>query len=247
MHEMQTEAFIPRQTNTGLYVQMHMAGFTRDELKVTQNAYRLACRLFDGCYRKTERAFICHAVGAASSVVGFDRHISLVLAAMLHAAHDSGQFHDGRIGRASPAHRDCLVAEVGAEVEALVFRYGSFAFDLGAPERYLREGCDETDRNLLFMALAHEVDDLADLGVGFAPKYGKSIESRVAACAALADQIGKPLLASTLRAHGRLYLENDWVDDLKSQTLQGYQVIPNAMAYLRHRYSQLRGKSVKVQ
>jgi hypothetical protein len=246
MHETQTEAFIPRQTNTGLYVQMHATGFTRDELKNTQLAYRLACHLFNGRYRKTERAFVCHAVGAASSTACFDRRISIVLAAMLHAAYDTGQFRDGRIGSASPAHRAYLVAEVGAEVEALVYRYSSFGFGLGAPERYLREGCDETNRDLLFMALAHEVDDLADLGLLFAPKYGKAIESRVEACATLADQIGKPGLASTLRAYGRIYPDNNWVDDLKSHTLQGYRIVPNAMTYLRQRYSHLRGKSVKL-
>jgi hypothetical protein len=247
MHERQIEAFIPRQTNTGLYVQMHAAGFTYDELKITQHAYRLACRLFSGRYRKTERAFICHAVGVASSAACFDRRISIVLAAMLHAAYDSGQFRDGRIGSPSPAHRAYLVAEVGSEVEALVYRYSRFGFDLGAPERYLREGCDEADRDLLFMALAHEVDDLADLGLWFAPKYGKSIESRVEACSALADQLGQPGLAATLRAHGRLYTDADWIGDLKSHTLQGYRIVPGAMAYLRQRYSHFRGQSVKLQ
>jgi hypothetical protein len=166
---------------------------------------------------------------------------------MLHSAYVSGQFRDGRIGSPSPTHREYLIAEVGSEVEALVYRYSSFGFGPGAPERYLREGCDETDRDLLFMALAHEVDDLADLGLRFASKYGKSIESRVEACTALADQIGQPGLAATLRAHGSLYSGNDWVDDLRSHTLQGYRIVPNAMAYLRQRYLHFRGSSVKLQ
>jgi len=247
MPEIQTEAFLPRQTNTGLYVQMHESGFTREELREIQHAYRLSCRLFNGRYRKTERAFICHAVGVASAVARFDNRLSLILAAMLHAAYDSGQFRDGRIGRPMSTHRHWLKLQIGADVEALVYRYSSFGFELGAPERYLRDGYDDADRDLLFIALAHEVDDLVDLGLRFAAKYGKSIASRVAACAALADRIGKPELASTLRAHGLLYADSDWADDFKSPTLRGYLIAPNAMAYFRHRFNHFRRKFVKLQ
>jgi hypothetical protein len=42
---------------------------------------------------------------------------------------------------------------------------------------------------LILIALVHEVDDMADLGLRFAPKYGRSIESRVEAGAALAERI----------------------------------------------------------
>lgn len=246
MHEIPTEVFAPRQTNTGLYVQMHNSGFTRDDLLAAQHAYRLSCRLFNGRYRKTERAFICHAVGAASSVASFDNRLSLVLAAMLHAAYDSGQFPDGRIGGPSPAHREWLTAQLGAEVESIVYRYSGFGFELGAPERYLREGYNDADRDLLLIALAHEVDDVTDLGLRFAPKYGESTELRIAACATLADQMGKPELARTLRAHARLYESAGWVNALESPTLHGYCIIPNTMAYLRHRFGHFRRKFVKL-
>jgi len=246
MHEVATEPFVPRQTNTGLYVQLHNSGFTGNDIEHAQSAYRLACRLFNGRYRKTERAFICHAVGAASSVARFDSRLCMVLAAMLHAAYDSGQFPDGRIGRPSPQHRKWLTGHVGEEVESILFRYRNFGFERGAPERYLREGYDESDRDLLFMALAHEVDDMVDIGLRFAPKYGRSIESRVEACATLADRIGKPELAATLRAHGSLYEGANWVDDHKSTTLRGFHIVPNAMAYFRHRFNHYRGKSVEL-
>ena len=140
MNEIYGEPFFARQTNTGLYVQLHDAGYTREDLKVVQNAYRLACRLFSGRYRKTERAFICHAVGAASSAARFDGRLSHVLAAMLHAAYDSGQFPDGRIGGTFPRHRKWLTARVGAEVESILYRYSSFDFERGAPERHCSEG-----------------------------------------------------------------------------------------------------------
>jgi hypothetical protein len=247
MREPPSPPFLPAQTNTGLLVQMHDAGFADRALAGVQKAYRLACRLFNGRYRKTERAFICHAVGTGSSVARFDDRLVLILAGMLHAAYHSGQFPDGRIGRASRSHRAWLRSHVGAEVESVVFRYHQFSFDLGKPEGCLEGGLDDADGDLLLIALAHEVDDLADVGLRFAPKYGRSLESRVEACAALAERILKPDLAQTLRAHGRLYADTDWVVDLESQTLHGYLIVPNVMAYLGHRIDHLRRRFVRVQ
>ncbi|MGE0449079.1 MAG: hypothetical protein AB7Q29_05780 [Vicinamibacterales bacterium] len=241
---MQAELFLPRQTNTGLYVQLHEAGFSAAQLTAAQRAYRLACRLFNGKYRKTERVFICHAVGAASSAAHFDSRFTFVLAAMLHAVYDSGQFPDGRIGGRSPSHRAWVSAQVGAEVESVLFRYQDFGFEKGGPEQYVQKGFDDADQDLMFIALAHEVDDLLDLGLRFASKYGESIESRVEACATLAERLGKPDLAATLRAHGRLYRDCEWTDDLKLATLHGYQIVPNLKAYLRHRFNHLRGRFV---
>jgi hypothetical protein len=245
-HASHPEPFAPRQTNTGLYVQLHRAGFPPEALRAAQHGYRLAFRLFNGKYRKTERAFLCHAVGAASSAARFDGRPSYLLAAMLHAAYDSGQFPDGRIGGASRRHRAWLVAEVGAEVEAILFRYRRFGFEAGEPERYARDGFDAADADLLLLALVHEVDDLLDLGLRFARKYGASIDSRVAACAALAERLEKPDLALTLRAHGDLYRGNEWTDDLQSLTLEGFQVVPNIKTYLRHRFNRLRRRSVAL-
>ena len=139
-----------------------------------------------------------------------------------------------------------LAARIGAEVEAILYRYSGFDFERGAPERYCSEGFEEADTDLLFLALAHELDDIADAGLSFAPKYGRSIASRVEACARLADQIGRPELAATLTAHGRLYEDIDWVDNLKSTTLRGFYIVPNATAYFRHRFNHLCRKFVKL-
>ena len=240
------DLFLPRQTNTGLFVQMHAAGFSRQDVETIQRVYRQVIRLFNGRYRKTERAFVCHTVGVASSVARFDDRITFVLAGMLHAAYDSGQFPGGWIGRPTPGHRAWLTELVGTEIESLVHRYASFDFEKGVPERYAAEGYDPSDRDLMLIALAHEVDDMADLGLLFSPKYGRSLGSRVEACASLAEGTGKPELAATLRAHGRLYEDADWVEGLESPGLHGYQIVPNGFAYLRYRVEHLRRRYVKV-
>jgi hypothetical protein len=227
--------FAPRQTSTGLFVQVHEAGHPVAEIIRVRDAYRLACRMFNGRYRKTERPFICHAVGAASATSHFGGSTDLAIGAMFHAAYDSGQFPDGRNGGATEAHRVWLRARIGAAAEEIAARYAGFTFDTGDPEKILAAERDSPDDDLLFIALAHEVDDLMDGGLRFSPKYGEGIEGRVAACAALAMRIGNAALAETIRAHGRLYPAFAWIDDLGEKRLRGYRVAPSARAYLRLR------------
>jgi hypothetical protein len=240
------ELFVPRQTNTGLYVQLHEAGHpTKDILRV-QEAYRLSCRLFNGRYRKTERAFICHAVGVGSATARFDRRIEIIIAAMLHAAYDSGQFPDGRTGRASDAHRQWLKEQVGSGIEDVVARYRGFNFEEGVPERLAATPNRAGDEDLLLIALAHEVDDLADGGLAFSPKYGRSIASRVAACATLARSIDQDRLAETIEEHGSRYETLGWIDELGERQLEGFRVAPNLRGYWRLRRDYRRGKGVDI-
>ena len=243
---MNTAAFSPRQTNTGLYVQLNETGFSHDDIARAQATYRVVCRMFNGRVRKTERVFICHAVGSASAVAEFSDDIVLVLAAMLHAAYDSGLFPDGRTGGATRAQRKWLAERVGQDVEDVVFRYGSFAFDKGDPEHLLESGYREQDRDLLLIALAHELDDLMDLGLRFAPKYGERLERRISACAQLAEKIGQPALAAALQAGLVPYAGGQWVDSHESIS-HGYVVVPGVMGYLRGRFNHLRRKWVEIQ
>src|SRR5262245_2787177 len=186
--------FSPAQTNTAFYCQLHEQGHSSADLQLAQRTYRASCQLFNGRYRKSERAFICHAVGVASALAYVDRRIEWILAGMLHAAYDSGQYSDGRSGPTA-AHRQWLASQVGNEIEEIVAAYDQFDFDTGKPEALVQGGVFEGQSDLLLIALAHDVDDLADGGLAVAPKYGPSITERVAACATLARQIGHVLLA----------------------------------------------------
>lgn len=246
MNETETAPFVPAQTNTGLYVQLHRAGHPTDGLLRVQAAYRLAARLFNGRYRKTERAFLCHAVGAASSVARFEQDLDFVLAAMLHAAYDSGQFPDGRFGKASTAHRALVRSVVGERAEDLIFRYLELDFDTGQPERLAAAELPAGIEDVLFLALAHEIDDLADLGLAIAPKHGVSIATRLAACAALARRIGRDPLALALEAQASLYVGAEWVAALRSPRTRGFRIAPNLGAYLRMRRARRDGGAIEM-
>ncbi|UVK37483.1 hypothetical protein LHFGNBLO_004528 [Mesorhizobium sp. AR10] len=240
------ELFVPRQTNTALYMQLYEAGYPVADIVRVQKAYRVCCAMFNGRYRKTGRPFICHAVGAASSVAHFDKSIDLVLAAMFHASYDSGQYPDGKSSRRSDAHRKWLEQRIGPNVESIVARLVDMKFETGDPERLASVGVPAGDEDLLFLVLAHEVDDLADGGLAFAPKYGQSIRSRIAACATLAGHLGRESLAATIEGYGRRYENMAWAAPLQETKLEGFRVAPNLRAYLKLRRENLRGDSVEV-
>ncbi|RST87235.1 HD domain-containing protein [Aquibium carbonis] len=243
---MASKQFMPAQTNTALYGQLHALGHSPADILRVQEAYRLALRLFNGRYRKTERAFICHAVGAASSVAHFERDVDVVIAGMLHAAYDSGQFPDGRFGKASEPHRTLVRSVVGERAESLVFRYPTLDFDTGGPERLAAGPLPAGMEDILFMALAHEIDDLADIGLAIAPKYGESIASRLEACVSLARRIGREELADTLAAQASLYGDTQWATALRSERTHGFRIAPSLGAYLRLRRARRKGQSAEV-
>lgn len=240
------DLFVPRQTNTALYMQLYENGYSVADIARVQKAYRVCCAMFNGRYRKTGRPFICHAVGAASSAAHFDKSVDLVLAAMFHAAYDSGHYPDGKSSRRTDAHRRWLEQTIGPRVEGLVARLVGLKFDTGDPERLADAGVLAGDEDILFLVLAHEVDDLADGGLAFAPKYGQSIRSRVAACATLARYLGRENLAVTIEGYGARYETMAWAAPLQETKLIGFQITPNLRTYLKLRRHKLRGESVEV-
>ena len=123
--------FAPRQTNTGLYIQLHEEGYAIAEIARVQKAYRLCCAMFNGRYRKTGRPFVCHAVGAASSVAHFEKNVDFVIAGMFHAAYDSGQYPDGKSSKRTDAHRIWLEQRIGPKAEELVARLIGLTFETG--------------------------------------------------------------------------------------------------------------------
>lgn len=240
------DLFSPRQTNTALYVQMHAEGYGIDEIARIQKAYRLCCLMFNGRYRKTGRPFICHAVGAASSAAHFDRNVDYVLAAMFHAAYDGGEFPSGKAGKRTEANRSWLAERIGAAAEDLVGRFERLTLTTGEPERLVENGIDNGDEDILFLVLAHEVDDLADGGLAFAPKYGESIESRVEACAVLSRRLKLENLATTFEGYGKFYEGMGWASALQEAKLEGFRIAPRLRTYLKLRRANLRGESVEV-
>jgi hypothetical protein len=119
-------------------------------------------------------------------------------------------------------------------------------FDTGDPERLVAEGVPAGDEDILFLRIAHEVDDLADGGMAIAPKYGQSIESRIKACAILARRLGRESLAATIEAYGSRYKTQAWAAALQDPRLNGFRIAPNLRTYIKLRWTNFRGGPVEA-
>ncbi len=132
------------------------------------------------------------------------------------------------------------------KAEGLVARLVGFTFEAGDPERLVARDIAPEEKDLLFLVLAHEVDDLADGGLAIAPKYGPSLASRITACAALARRIGYEGLAATFEGYRVIYEDLEWLNALQETRLEGFRIAPNLRSYLKLRRANLRGESVEV-
>ncbi len=154
------------QTNIQLFNQLRVLGYPPDGLSPVVGAYELAMRLFTGRFRASGKTFIAHVVGTASILASLRVSLSLVAAALLHAAYGSGDFGDGDTGM-TEARRNQVKATVGEEVEEYVARYTSFRwYDEAIATIHARlKTMASRDRGVLLMRLANELEEYLDLGI----------------------------------------------------------------------------------
>jgi amino acid adenylation domain-containing protein len=154
------------QTNVQLINQLKN-GYTDSEISEVQVGYELACSLFSGIFRGCGKPFLAHAVGTASIVAALDAPIQSVTAALLHAAYASGNF-GFKGGGASTANRKRVRNAVGVESEQLILRYTDFTWRSRAAIPRILQGfpaLSKTDRDVLLMRLANELEEYLDLGI----------------------------------------------------------------------------------
>ena len=87
------------QTNLQLYNQMVKAGYQETDILLVIDAYQLAAKIFNGCYRRSGKTQIAHLIGTASIMVWLKRSTTTVAAALLHAAYAEGDFGGKSIRR----------------------------------------------------------------------------------------------------------------------------------------------------
>jgi hypothetical protein len=186
------------QTNLQLYGQLTDLRWEERDLDRVVLAYDLAMRLFSGRYRCSGKPFVAHLVGTASVMAELDCRPQLVVAALLHAAYDQGDFGIGR--RATPsAQRRMLASAIGAEAELLVYAYTLAMWN----ERALVEtpamlsDLTPQQRDVLLIRLSNEIDDHVDLGSTVCNRTGSTLhpEESIQRLAIIADGLGYPELA----------------------------------------------------
>jgi hypothetical protein len=191
------------QTNLQLFGLMRRAGYAEEDLALVRRAYDLAVRLFTAKYRGSGKPLLAHLVGTAGVLAWLRAPAPLIAAGVQHAAYLFGDFGDARAG-ITPAKRDRIRTEIGADVEDLIARYDALRWDASSiPEIHASLGdLPADDRGILLLRLANELEDHLDLGVlycGNADQRRTAIRSWLHGCVDLAERLQQPALAAAFR------------------------------------------------
>ena len=220
------------QTNLQLYEQL--ADRSDEERLRVRDAYELATELFAGRYRGCGKPFVAHLVGTASVLARHGAPIDVVVAGLLHAAYQQGEFGGGSPG-ITAGRRERMRRVLGSGAEELVARYTEYDWSR-VPDRIEGE-----DRLVVWMRIANEVDECVDRGLLYAgPEKRKSVGTGVARYAAAARAMDQPQLAEELQA---AFAPNQGtqLEGLQALRNGSYTVTQPLRATIRRRLRDLRG------
>ena len=159
------------------------------ERQGVRRGYDFATRLFAGRYRACGRPFVSHLIGTASALDREGASIDMVLAGLLHAAYEQGEFPPGSDRRA------LLRDEIGDGAEALVHRDQHF------DTARVPDDISEAERDVVLLRIANEFDELGDRGMRYVgPNKRKGVIAGVAKYVVAARSYGLPHLAEQLEA-----------------------------------------------
>ena len=157
------------QTNIQLFNQVRRQGYSSDDAALISHAYRFSLPLFSGRFRVSGKTFFAHLVGTASVLASLGVDGALVTAGLLHAAYTHGDFGDGGRGLTDDKRAQVRLA-VGDHVEDYVARYAGVRWDAQSiPSISAGLGSmGQTDRDVITIRLANELDEYLDLGMLYA-------------------------------------------------------------------------------
>jgi (p)ppGpp synthase/HD superfamily hydrolase len=218
------------QTHLQLFQQMRTAGYRDDELTMVAQAYVVATNLFANRFRPCGRPFVVHLVGTSAVLVWLQAPIQMVVAGLLHAAYQEGDFPSSLQGM-TPHKREVLRGAIGAEAEALVAAYTMGSRSLtGLLKSHARfNEMSPVERDILLIQLANELDDYRD----FAGNHAGNADERLAVIqqcgrqqVEMAEWLGRPELAQALRATYAAALAAVVPAPLRSGFANGHAILP---------------------
>ncbi len=210
------------QTNLRLYRQLHDAGYMPSDLIWVRDGYELATSLFAGQYRGSGKPFVAHLVGTASILASIDAPPSAVVAGLLHAAYAQGDF-----GLARWRHRrERVRAKIGNPAEELVWRYNEMPWTPSEIDCLRADSTRlaQTDRLVVLMRLANELDDNLDLAMFHSHAAKDAFHDCRDSIVALARTISGPMLANAFLATYREDSGGEWAGALSLNRPFSYQL-----------------------
>jgi (p)ppGpp synthase/HD superfamily hydrolase len=153
------------QTVTALFQQLQRQRLTDQDLLRVRGAYALAMKLFAGRIHPTGKPYIAHCVGVASTLACVGAHMDLIVAGILHGVYRQGDLGPWRVFLRW--QRPIVRRAVGDAVENYVHRFHRASQDVDALNDIRRrlDPIDTTERDVLLLVLANELDNWRDRGV----------------------------------------------------------------------------------
>lgn len=190
------------QTNIQLFNQLRLAHYSEVDLSYIYNAYQFSLQLFLGRFRGSGKPFLAHLVGTASILTSLDAPVNVIIAGLLHAAYLYGEYGTEEKGM-TDAKREQVRATLGGETEELIARYTLLKWNKNTiPEiRDRLDTFDATERQILLIGLANELEDHLDLGILYcanAEPRREYIHSSLYLSIEMAHKLGFPALAAAL-------------------------------------------------
>ena len=209
-------------TNIALYKQLHAAGWEGAQLVKLRDCYEFATTLFAGHCRASGKPFLVHLVGTASilATIGADR--ATVVAGLLHAAYEQGDFGLVRWRE----RRTRVRRAIGDAAEALVWRYQELGWHNSTVTR-VRDGLAELttiDRTIVLMRLANELDDNLDLEMRYCHPVKDEHRQNRETFVALARALHQPALANAFAVAYREANDGTWATSLSLNRKRSYQL-----------------------
>jgi (p)ppGpp synthase/HD superfamily hydrolase len=218
------------QTNLQLFNQLSELNYADDDIRLADQAYRIAVCLFPGAFRPSGKPFLSHLIGTASILAWLRSPIRIIITGLLHAAYSHGEFGSGWVG-VSDTKREQMREAIGAEVEELISAYTNFKWNSGTistlRERF--ESLSFTDRQVLLVRLANELEDHLDLGVSYCEDFERRlhyIRSSLFLCVDLAAKLGCSELAKALERQINDILEASIRPAVHTDHKESYRVMP---------------------
>jgi Domain of unknown function (DUF6817) len=191
------------QTNLQLYNQLRARGLELDDLVLVHRAYELLTTLYPGHFQADGKPFVAHGVGVASVLAEIGQPAEILAVGLLHNVYGNADFGDGAGPGRTPSRRLLVRDAVGHRVEELIFRFADLRITpstiagmrASLPER------DATDRSLLLVDLADQVEKYVDLGVLYFGQGDWIVNSTgrlEAQLVELANELGEPRLGEML-------------------------------------------------
>lgn len=210
------------QTNLQLYAQLHRLGCAPAQLLQVRDGYEFATALFAGQFRGSGKPFVAHLVGTASILAAAGAPPDAVVAGLVHAAYEQGDFGVVRWRR----RRDRVRAALGPAVEALVWRYNEMPWTPAEVERIRANPAQLSpiDRLIVLMRLANELDDNLDLAMVYCAAEKDAFRDCRDGMVALARAISGAALADALAATYRESAGGAWAAALSLNRAFSYQL-----------------------